>query len=89
VGPAAGGAGGLGQATGGAGGNSDGSAEMRLGPTGGGLVALSVGVFDSRGTLRTEAGLAGSKGDGIRMGGTLRAGTGLAGTGVARPVKSV
>jgi hypothetical protein len=48
VGPAAGGAAGeLGLATGGAGGNSDSSAEMRLGPTGGGLGALSVGVFDS------------------------------------------
>jgi hypothetical protein len=46
VGPAAGGAaGGLGLATGGAGGNSDGSAEMSLGPTGGGLGALSVGCL--------------------------------------------
>jgi hypothetical protein len=89
VGPAAGGAaGGLGLATGGAGGNSDGSAEMTLGPTGGRLGALLVGVFD-RGTLRAEAGLAGSKGDGAGRGGTLRAGTGLAGTGVARPVRRV
>jgi hypothetical protein len=69
VGPAAGGAAGLGQATGGAGGDLDGSAEMRLGPTGGGLVALSVGVFD-RGTLRNEGGLAGSKGDCVRIIGT-------------------
>jgi hypothetical protein len=89
VGPAAGGAaGGLGLATGGAGGNSDGRSETRLGPTGGRLGALSVRVCD-RGTLRADAGLVGSEGDGARRGGTLRAGTGLAGTGVARPVRSV
>jgi hypothetical protein len=88
VGPAEGGAGGMGPTTGGAGGNLNGSAEMRLGPTGGGLGALSVGVFD-RGTLRAEEGLAGSEGDGARRGGTLRAGTGLAVTEVARPVRSV
>jgi hypothetical protein len=90
VGPAAGrAAGGLGLATGGAGGNSDGSAETRLGPPEGRLGALSVGVFDDGGTLRADAGLVGSEGDGARRGGTLRAGTGLAGTGVARPVRRV
>jgi hypothetical protein len=86
VGTVAGGAGGLGRASGGAGGNSEGSAEMRLGLTGGGL---AVGVVDG-GTLRAEEGLAESEGgDGVRRGGTLRAGTGLAGTGVARRVRSV
>jgi hypothetical protein len=79
---------GVGPAAGGAAGNSDGRAETRLGPTGGRLGALSVGVFD-RGALRADAGLVVSEGDGARRGGTLRAGTGLAGTGVARPVSRV